>query len=118
MEGVEVNPKMFKEVYRTKYNKVRVYKIMNVDQESKKWVADPKNRDCDVEGGWFCRGLYPPALKEFIKKGKDFVQLEDFNKKDEDSEYQKQYFEGIMKKEERVRNVKKNAHKKKSRNEL
>ncbi len=89
------NAAKFKEVYRTKYGKVRIFKIMGVDKESKKWVADPSNRVCDVEGGWFCRGQYPPALGQILKIKKDFVQLEDFNKKEEDAEYQQKYFESL-----------------------
>lgn len=93
--GVEVDPAKFKEVFRSKYGKVRVYKLLGTDEESKSWVADPKNRICDVEGGWYCRGQYPPALKEVLDKKKDFAQLEDFNSKKDDMEYQKQYFENL-----------------------
>jgi len=96
-EGVSADPSKFSEVWRTKYGKVRIYKINGVDEESKKWAADPKNRDCDVEGGWYCRGRYPPALYPYVKEGKDFIQLEDFNKKEDDSEYQKQYLEKLGK---------------------
>ena len=59
-DGGELDSNMLKEVYWTEYGKGRIYKIMGVDSESKKWVADPKNRVCDVEGGWYCRGQYPP----------------------------------------------------------
>mmetsp|Transcript_17029 Transcript_17029/g.32223 ORF Transcript_17029/g.32223 Transcript_17029/m.32223 type:complete len:828 (+) Transcript_17029:233-2716(+) len=103
MPDIEVDPSMFQEVFRSKYGKVRVYKIMGVDEESKNWVADPKNRNCDVEGGWFCRGQYPPALHDFLKEGKDFAQLEDFNKKGYDEDYVRQYFDGIHKKEGRTK---------------
>lgn len=101
MPDIEVDPSMFQEVFRSKYGKVRVYKIIDIDEESKKWAADPKNRKCDVEGGWFCRGLYPPGLHEFLKEGKDFAQLEDFNKKGYDEDYVKQYFDGMKKREEK-----------------
>jgi len=114
--GIEVDPLQFQEVFRSKYGKVRVYKIIHVDQESKSWAADPKNRKCDVDGGWFCRGQYPPALLKFLQEGKDFAQLEDFNKKgsdQDDEEYQKQYFDGMKKKDERMRAMKKNNQKKK-----
>jgi len=110
-EGITVDPDMFKEVYRSKYGKVRVYQIIGVDQESKKWAADPKHRDCDVEGGWYCKGRYPPALSQFIKQGKDFVQLEDFNKKDADDEYQKQYFQGMKDKDDRAKAQQQNMKK-------
>ena len=91
---------MFNEVYRSKYGKVRIYKILGVDEESKKWVADPANRKCDAPGSWFCPGQYPPALNAILSKGKDFSQLEDFNKrkggKDADDEYTKKYFEDLQ----------------------
>jgi dolichyl-diphosphooligosaccharide--protein glycosyltransferase len=93
--GVTVDPTKFKEVYTSKYGKVRIFQLIGVDQESRAWVADPKNRVCDVEGGWFCRGQYPPALREVLAKKVDFAQLEDFNVKKSDSEYQKQYFENL-----------------------
>jgi len=95
MELSQDHTKMFKEVYSTKYRKVRIYKILGVDKESKAWVADPDNRVCDVKGGWYCRGQYPPALDKILKVKKDFVQLEDFNKKDHDAEYQQKYFESM-----------------------
>ncbi len=115
-QDVKVDPQKFKEVYRTKYGKVRVYKIMNIDKKSKSWAADPKNRKCDVEGGWFCRGQYPPALLPYLAEGKDFAQLEDFNRKGgEDTEYQKQYIEALHKKEEKKREAEK-LHKQAARN--
>jgi dolichyl-diphosphooligosaccharide--protein glycosyltransferase len=94
--GVVADPSKFKEVYKSKYGKVRIYEILGVDQESKKWVADPKNRICDVPGSWFCRGQYPPALTDVLSKKRDFAQLEDFNRKTtRDEDYQKQYFEHL-----------------------
>lgn len=97
--GVEVDKNRFKEVYRTKFGKVRIYKIMSVSQESKDWVADPANRICDAPGSWVCRGQYPPALRKILAEKKDFKQLEDFNVKDDedDSEYQREYMENLMK---------------------
>lgn len=90
--GVEADPTKFKEVYRTKYGKVRIYKLLGVSEESKKWIEE--NRECDA-GGWFCPGKYPPGLKEILDKKKDFAQLEDFNRGTKDEEYQKQYFEDL-----------------------
>jgi len=87
--GVTVDVTKFREVYRSKYGKVRVYKLLDVDLESKMWAADPKNRICDVEGGWFCRGQYPPALKKVLSQKQDFAQLEDFNRNNMDEDYQK-----------------------------
>jgi len=94
-DGVKVSEDMFKEVFKSKYGKVRIFKIMNIDEESKRWVADPDNRVCDVPGSWFCPGQYPPGLRPFLMKGRDFAQLEDFNKKENDKQYQKEYFEAL-----------------------
>jgi dolichyl-diphosphooligosaccharide--protein glycosyltransferase len=63
-----------------------------VSKESKEWVE--KNRVCDAPGSWYCPGQYPPALLKVLGEKKDFAQLEDFNVKSNDEEYQKQYFEG------------------------
>lgn len=66
---------------------------MSVSQESKQWVLN--NRQCDVPGSWYCPGQYPPALTKILKEKKDFGQLEDFNVKATDEEYQRQYFENL-----------------------
>merc|ERR1711865_665538 len=92
-EGVEVDPNRFKEVFRTKYGRVRIFKILSVSEASKKWVSN--NRVCDAPGSWYCRGQYPPALEKVLSEKQDFAQLEDFNKKTDDTEYQKQYFENL-----------------------
>ena len=61
-----VSPEHFREVYTSKYRKVRIYEVVNVDEGSKAWVADPANRMCDnADGTGFCPGAYPPALKKF-----------------------------------------------------
>merc|ERR1712028_315636 len=39
-EGVEVDPNRFKEVFRTKYGRVRIFKILSVSEASKKWVSN------------------------------------------------------------------------------
>ena len=94
---VQVDKNRFREVYRSKYGKVRIYKIMSVSAESKEWVANPDNRVCDAPGSWFCRGQYPPALEKILKEKKDFKQLEDFNAKSEDdSDYQREYFDNLL----------------------
>mmetsp|Transcript_36096 Transcript_36096/g.53808 ORF Transcript_36096/g.53808 Transcript_36096/m.53808 type:complete len:1001 (-) Transcript_36096:40-3042(-) len=95
--SVEVSEDRFVEVFRSKYSKVRVYKISGVVQESKEWVKDPANRLCDVPGSWFCPGQYPPGVQKILAQKKDFAQLEDFNRADSDDEYQKQYFENLNK---------------------
>jgi dolichyl-diphosphooligosaccharide---protein glycosyltransferase len=94
--GVDVDPEQFQEVYRSKYGKVRIFKIMGVSEESKAWVNDPANKQCDVPGSWFCPGQYPPALSSIISRKRDFAQLEDFNRGAADDEYQRQYFESLQ----------------------
>lgn len=58
-----------------------------------------KNRICDAPGSWFCRGQYPPGLNKVLAEKKDFAQLEDFNikgKGEDDSDYQREYFENLL----------------------
>ena len=97
MPGVSADPNRFQEKYTSKYGKCRIFKVLSVSKESKDWVANPKNRLCDVEGSWFCPGQYPPALQKVLAEKKDFSQLENFNTKEEDSEYQEQYFKNLNK---------------------
>ena len=86
--------KLFAHAFTSKYGKVRIFKILNVSLKSKKWIADPANRVCDAPGSWYCVGQYPPALRDFISKRRDFKQLEDFNvKRDAHSQ---QYHEEYM----------------------
>ena len=92
--GVVVEKNRFKEVYKSKHGKVRIYRVLSVSKESKEWVLN--NRVCDAPGSWYCRGQYPPGLQKVLKEKKDFKQLEDFNAKTEaDDEYQKKYFEHL-----------------------
>merc|ERR1712130_1051956 len=79
--GVNVDPNRFREVFSSKFMKVRIYKVLKVSKKSKRWIADPKNRVCDAPGSWYCNGQYPPALAKVLAKRKSFSQLEDFNKK-------------------------------------
>jgi len=80
---VEANPKYFKEVYKSKYGKVRIFQVLNVDEESKAWISDPRHKLCDeAPGDWFCRGQYPPALNSIL------AEKIDFNR-----QYQTEYFE-------------------------
>ncbi len=95
VEGVIADPNKFAEVYRSKFGKVRIYEILNIDEDSKAWVADPQNRICDEPESWFCRGQYPPALNDVLIQKKDFSQLGDFNSKQSDPEYQEQYFKKL-----------------------
>lgn len=87
--GPMVNQKYFKEVYTTAHGLMRVFKVMNVSEASKAWIADPKNRVCDAPGSWYCVGQYPPALAKLIAQRRSFSQLEDFNKKGGKSAYTK-----------------------------
>eukprot|EP00554_Chaetoceros_debilis_P004761 CAMPEP_0194095368 /NCGR_PEP_ID=MMETSP0149-20130528/56790_1 /TAXON_ID=122233 /ORGANISM="Chaetoceros debilis, Strain MM31A-1" /LENGTH=962 /DNA_ID=CAMNT_0038781309 /DNA_START=608 /DNA_END=3496 /DNA_ORIENTATION=- len=96
--GVTTDPNRFREMFTSRYGKCRVFKVLSVSEESKKWVADPANKDCDVEGGWYCRGQYPPGMQKILKEKKDFSQLEDFNSGEKDNEYQEKYFENLEKK--------------------
>jgi len=105
--GVKADPTKFKEVFRSKYGKVRIYKILGVSKESKEWVQN--NRVCDVPGSWYCPGQYPPALQSVLSKRKDFAQLEDFNTKKSDDDYQKAYFENLNKKNRPVPSKRQNA---------
>merc|ERR1719191_2183626 len=82
-QGAEANSRLFEEVHTTANGLMRVFKVMNVSEESKAWIADPKNKVCDAPGSWYCVGQYPPALKPLIAKRRNFAQLEDFNKKGE-----------------------------------
>jgi dolichyl-diphosphooligosaccharide--protein glycosyltransferase len=86
-QGVTVDPELFKLVYQSKYDKIRIYEVVGVSRKSKEYVENPANRVCDAPGSWHCTGTYPPALNKILKKKKDFQQLEDFNvKKDEKGE--------------------------------
>merc|ERR1711998_684522 len=72
---------LFREVKMTKYGKVRIFQVLKISEESKKWAADPANRKCDAPGSWYCEGQYPPSIDPLIKRRRNFAQLEDFNKK-------------------------------------
>merc|ERR1712032_416756 len=87
--GVKADERFFKMVYESPRGHMRVFKIMNVSQESKDWVADPKNRICDAPGSWYCVGQYPPPVQKLVSMRRNFSQVEDFNKKGEKSAYTK-----------------------------
>jgi dolichyl-diphosphooligosaccharide--protein glycosyltransferase len=57
---VQIDKKLFQEAYKSRYGLVRIWKIMNVSQETRTWLADPANRLCDRPGSWYCPGQYPP----------------------------------------------------------
>ena len=93
--GVTVDPELFENIFNSKYGKVRIWKVLGVDEDSKAWVADPANRVCDPPGSWQCAGQYPPAIQamDSFQSKKAFAQREDFNvKKDADAEqYTREY---------------------------
>ena len=95
LDSNTVDSNKFEEVFQSKYYKVRIFKVKDVSQKSKAWVADPANRKCDAEGSWYCEGQYPPAFQKKMGKAgrKDFAQLENFNKKKskEEIEYNDEY---------------------------
>lgn len=93
--GVRADPNRFTHAFMSKYGKCRVFKIQSVSQESKEFAANPANRKCDAPGSWFCPGQYPPALTKILAQKRDFTQLENFKNKEDDSEYQKKYFENL-----------------------
>jgi len=95
--GVEVDPQLFREVFISKYHKVRIYEVVGVSKKSKNWAMNATNRVCDAPGSWYCTGQYPPALNKVLAKARSFSQLEDFNAKNRD-EKAKKYHEEYMKK--------------------
>ena len=89
--GVVADETMWREVYSSKYQKVRIFKVLKVSKKSRNWLADPANRICDAPGSWYCVGQYPPAIQELINSRVSFKQLEDFNRGGGDSKYVEQY---------------------------
>ena len=56
-----VSNQRFEEVYTSRYRKVRIYKVVNVSDKSKRWAADPlQPRLCDAPGSWYCWGGIRP----------------------------------------------------------
>ncbi len=58
----KLDTRYFQEVFSSKYGLLRVYKVLDVDQKTKQWLADPANRLCDRPGSWYCPGQYPSAI--------------------------------------------------------
>eukprot|EP00121_Abeoforma_whisleri_P012910 Awhi_evm1s11917 len=71
-KDVVVDANRFENVYNSKYGKVRIWKVKNVDAKSKAWIGSEEIRVCDNEGSWICRGQYPPAMEKFIKQMKRY----------------------------------------------
>ncbi|EPY19546.1 dolichyl-diphosphooligosaccharide--protein glycosyltransferase [Strigomonas culicis] len=91
-EGVSVDPSLFQEVHQSKYGLVRIYKVMNVSEASRAWVADRQNHVCSAPPDtWICPGQFPPApeIQAMLRKRINFKQLEDFgHDKKKDAYYQ------------------------------
>lgn len=73
--SVILNDKLFREVYTSRYHKVRIYKVLKVSKKSRKWLANPANRLCDRPGSWYCPGQYPPALADIERVGTQHATL-------------------------------------------
>jgi len=95
-----VDPRYFKQVYVSEHRLVKIYQVVDVDQESKAWCANPQNRICDRPGSWYCVGQYPPAkpIQDLMKQKTDFAQLEDFNRKKYKDSKAEKYHEEYMEK--------------------
>merc|ERR1719230_1727016 len=87
LPGVGAERNLFEEVWSSPRRMMRLFKVLNVSQESKDWVVKPENRICDAPGSWYCVGQYPPAIRKFLEKRRSFSQVEDFNRKGEKSAY-------------------------------
>ena len=71
--GVEALEK-YEEAYTSKHKMVRVWKVLDVDQETKRATNAGEHKTCDP-GGWYCPGAYPEKLREVLSTKRDF-QLE------------------------------------------
>ena len=60
-----VNKTLFEHVYDSRYRLVRIYRVLNIDEESKRW-GETNNQ-------------YSPAFQKLISDKENFQQLEDFN---------------------------------------
>jgi dolichyl-diphosphooligosaccharide---protein glycosyltransferase len=60
-EDVTLDGNLFQLAFVSENGLVRIYKVMNVSEESKRWIADPAHRVCNPPGSWICPGQYPPA---------------------------------------------------------
>jgi len=69
----------FEEAYTTKHNMVRIYKVLNVDEDSKAFGKEGRGYQAWLAGKPL-ESAYPPALKEILAGKQDFAQLEDFNR--------------------------------------
>ena len=63
-EKAKLDERYYKEVFTSKYGLLRVYRVLDVDQKSRAWGFNPRNRLCDRPGSWYCPGQYPPAIQK------------------------------------------------------
>merc|ERR1719329_1407421 len=89
IETAKADPERFELVWKSRFDQMRIFKVLNVSEESRTWGAAKENLLCDAPGSWYCVGQYPPALARFLKLRNNFAQVEDFNKKGEQSAYTK-----------------------------
>jgi dolichyl-diphosphooligosaccharide--protein glycosyltransferase len=88
-----VSAERFEEVYTSRYRKVRIYKVVNVSEKSKRWAADPANRLCDAPGSWYCPGQYPPALAKFTGIIKPAYTMPAFHRKQQEEREKQEQLE-------------------------
>jgi len=70
----------YEEVYTSKQKMVRVYKVLDVDTDSKAYSAENRGYKAWLAGEPQL-DMYPPALQTILAQKQDFAQLEDFNVK-------------------------------------
>ncbi|KAH8614138.1 putative Oligosaccharyl transferase STT3 subunit [Trypanosoma vivax] len=75
--NVRLDRSLFQPVYVSRFGLVKIFKVMNVSEESKAWVADPRNRRCNPPGSWLCSGQYPSAkeIQDLLAKRTDYRQV-------------------------------------------
>jgi dolichyl-diphosphooligosaccharide--protein glycosyltransferase len=68
----------YQEVYTSPNRMVRVYKVMRVSKDSKRYCAENRGYKAWLAGTPLLEA-YPPGLKSVLSKREAFEQLEDFN---------------------------------------
>ena len=64
---------LFEEAYTTEHRMVRIFKVLDVSEESRSWRA-AKGIECSSQE------CYPPALAETLKLKESFQQIHGFGK--------------------------------------
>ncbi|EKX36499.1 hypothetical protein GUITHDRAFT_78856 [Guillardia theta CCMP2712] len=75
-------PDTFEEVFTSKNNMVRIYKVLRVSAKSKAYCSEGRGYKAWYSGKPLLEA-YPPGLKKILSQKQDFKQLEDFNRRDE-----------------------------------